>query len=92
MNYILVREGIVANIIVCNDSEIVESLGLKPFYPTARIGEKYDPPFDCRPQSEQINSLKNENALLKAQLQAQTERSDFIEDCIAEMAMQVYAE
>lgn len=33
-----------------------------------------------------------ENALLKAQLAAATERSDFIEDCIAEMAMQVYAE
>lgn len=29
-------------------------------------------------------------ALLKAQLQAQTERSDFIEDCIAEMAGVVY--
>ena len=28
--------------------------------------------------------------LLKAQLQAQTERSDFIEDCIAEMAGVVY--
>lgn len=33
-----------------------------------------------------------ENALLKAQLAAATERSDFIEDCIAEMAMRVYAE
>lgn len=33
-----------------------------------------------------------ENSLLSAQLQAQTERSDFIEDCIAEMATQVYAE
>lgn len=28
--------------------------------------------------------------LLKAQLKAQTERSDFIEDCIAEMAGVVY--
>lgn len=28
--------------------------------------------------------------LLKAQFRAQTERSDFIEDCIAEMAVQVY--
>lgn len=31
-----------------------------------------------------------ENKLLKAQLKAQTERSDFIEDCIAEMAGVVY--
>ena len=35
--------------------------------------------------------LKNENALLKAQLQAQTDRSDFVEECIAEMATLVYA-
>lgn len=37
-----------------------------------------------------IEDLKKENKLLKAQLQAQTERSDFIEDCIAEMAGVVY--
>lgn len=42
-------------------------------------------------QLEQDNlQLLVENKLLKAQLQAQTERSDFIEDCIAEMATQVY--
>lgn len=39
-----------------------------------------------------VEDLIEENKLLKAQLQAQTERSDFIEDCIAEMAMQVYSE
>lgn len=37
-----------------------------------------------------IEDLAAENKLLKAQIQAQTERSDFIEDCIAEMATQVY--
>lgn len=37
-----------------------------------------------------IEELQAENKLLKAQLQAQTERSDFIEDCIAEMATMVY--
>ncbi len=35
-------------------------------------------------------NIVQENKLLKAQLQAQTERSDFIEDCIAEMAGVVY--
>lgn len=39
-----------------------------------------------------LPQLQEENKLLKAQLQAQTERSDFIEDCIAEMAMTVYGE
>lgn len=37
-----------------------------------------------------ISTLQQENKLLKAQLKAQTERSDFIEDCIAEMAGVVY--
>ena len=34
--------------------------------------------------------LEQENKLLRAQLQAATDRQDFLEDCIAEMAMQVY--
>ena len=37
-----------------------------------------------------IGQLQQENKFLKAQVQAQTERSDFIEDCIAEMAGVVY--
>lgn len=36
--------------------------------------------------------LEQENKLLRAQIQAAADRQDFIEDCIAEMAMQVYAE
>jgi hypothetical protein len=40
---------------------------------------------------EKIDALSTENKILKAQLQAQTDRSDFIEDCIAEMATQVYS-
>lgn len=35
--------------------------------------------------------LEAENKLLRAQLQAATNRQDFIEDCIAEMAGVVYA-
>ena len=34
--------------------------------------------------------LIDENKMLKLQLQAVTERNDFIEDCIAEIAMSVY--
>lgn len=36
------------------------------------------------------NPIQDENILLKAQLKAQTDRCDFIEECIAEMAVQVY--
>lgn len=40
--------------------------------------------------SAQLVESEKENKLLKAQVRAATERSDFIEDCIAEMAVQVY--
>ena len=49
--------------------------------------------FTKRPEpmnETSIQDLQQENKLLKAQLQAQTERSDFIEDCIAEMAGVIY--
>ena len=42
--------------------------------------------------SAQLVESEKENKLLKAQVRAATERSDCIEDCIAEMAVQVYYE
>lgn len=41
-------------------------------------------------EQKSIEKLREENELLKAQLQAQTDRSDFIEDCMAELAIQAY--
>ncbi|MFP7447165.1 hypothetical protein SFC50_26070 [Bacillus infantis] len=41
------------------------------------------------PQAK-MQQLEDENNLLKMQNQAITERSDFLEDVIAEMAMEVY--
>lgn len=38
-----------------------------------------------------ITDLMKENELLKAQIKAQSDRNDFMEDCITEMAMQVYS-
>ena len=40
---------------------------------------------------ERVSALESENAMLKAQINAQSEQMDFYEDCIAEMAMVVYA-
>ena len=54
--------------------------------------EKKHPAPEVVPTPKSNAELEQENKLLKAQLNAATERSDFIEDCIAEMAMQVYAE
>lgn len=40
--------------------------------------------------SNSLEQLINENTLLKAQVKAQSERSDFIEDVISELATQLY--
>ena len=42
--------------------------------------------------SDRLVQAEQANKLLKAQVSAATERSDFIEDCIAEMAVQVYSD
>ena len=40
---------------------------------------------------ERVTAMEDENAMLKAQIAAQSEQMDFYEDCIAEMASIVYA-
>ena len=40
---------------------------------------------------ERVATLESENAMLKAQVSAQSDQMDFYEDCIAEMATVVYA-
>ena len=62
----------------CTPEEIAEQEAANQTEPTPSI-------------PEEVEALKNENFLLKAQIQAMSDRNDFIEDCIAEMAMQVYA-
>ena len=42
------------------------------------------------PDSEAIGILYNENNLLRNQISALSQRGEFIEDCIAEMAGMVY--
>lgn len=40
---------------------------------------------------ERVAALEEENSMLRAQISAQSDQMDFYEDCIAEMAMVVYA-
>ena len=55
-------------------------------------GQEIKPDPTPEPESKPtVEELANENKLLKVQLQAQTERSDFMEDCVAEMTTKVYA-
>lgn len=43
-----------------------------------------------KPLTEQLAELEQENHLLKAQIQVNSDRTDFHEDLIAEIAMMVY--
>lgn len=52
-----------------------------------------EPPTDepSEPEPTPIELLQQENEILKAQNKATSERADFMEDLIAEMAIQVYS-
>lgn len=51
----------------------------------------YVPPEVKPTDTERISKLESEKKLLTAQLRALSDRNDFMEDCIAEMATIVYA-
>ena len=51
----------------------------------------YAPPEVEPTDAERILQLESEKKLLTAQVQALSDRNDFMEDCIAEMATIVYA-
>jgi hypothetical protein len=55
-----------------------------------RTQAEMDAEFDALPAPEPTAEEK-ERTLLKAQIQALSDRNDFLEDCVAEMAGIVYA-
>ena len=63
--------------------------------PVERTHEEMDadyvPPEIKPTDAERISQLESEKKLLTAQVQALSDRNDFMEDCIAEMATIVYA-
>lgn len=42
-------------------------------------------------ENERLESLEKENHMLNAKNKSLNERADFMEECIAEMAMQLYS-
>lgn len=91
MNYCIVNdENIIENIIVA-DETFAESIGAKPSYDGAVIGEAYNPPAPPPTVDERVTTLESDNNLLKQQLKAASDQNEFLEDCIAEMAEIVYA-
>lgn len=103
MNYAVTEDGVVTNIIVLYPSNAKDFPGAVPcrdvpvgigdtwdgqdFY---RDGEKVVSPLTAARQ--EVQTMQEELPMLKAQIQAISDRNDFIEDCIAEMATVVYGE
>lgn len=55
-----------------------------------RTQEEMDADYVPPQPVKTVDELAAENDLLRAQVQSLADRGEFIEDCIAEMAMQVY--
>jgi cell division protein FtsB len=70
-----------------DDTEVFAFRGITDFSLFELEGD-FDPPSQSL--SEQLESLKRENDLLRAQNYALADRADFIEDVIAEFAQKVY--
>lgn len=91
MNYCIVENGIIENVIVCESDEIAARFGAVTSYDGAAIGEKYSPPPPPPTTDERLENLEAENCKLKSQLQMQAQQQEFLENCLLEMGDVVYA-
>lgn len=54
MNYLIVEDGIISNIIVCDDDEDANKFGAIQYYEGANIGDTYNPPSEPEPTPSSI--------------------------------------
>ena len=101
MRYALIEDGIVINIIWLNAFNATDFPGCVAIEDgmSVGIGDEYRDGKFWRGGEELLNEqgrtnaeLRAENRTLRAQIKASSDRNDFIEDCIAEMATVVYGE
>ena len=65
MDYLLITDNIITNIIVCADDATAASFGAVPSYDGARIGDPYDPPPPPDPEptlDDRVSSLETTKA------------------------------
>ena len=58
MNYLIVKDGIIVNIIVCADDNIAEKFEAVHSYDGARIGDAYAPPPPPEPEPTQLDRIE----------------------------------
>ena len=97
MRYAVIEDGVVTNIIVLYPSNAKDFPGAVPCGDVpVGIGDTWDGQDFYRDGEKVVSPLtaawQEELPMLKAQIQAISDRNDFIEDCIAEMAAVVYGE
>lgn len=102
MIYAIVEDEIVVNIAVSNHP-LDDNWYLIPTRSNVSIGDAFDGvnfydqngkirmPPETEVTQKRVEELEQENILKTAQIQALSDRNDFLEDCIAEMAGLVYA-
>ena len=93
MDYCIVEDGVIVNMIVA-EADFAAEIGALPGYDGAAIGGAYTPPApepEPPTRDERLEKLEAENKLLREQVSAQADQSEFYEECIAEMAAIVYA-
>lgn len=91
MKYCIVENNIVINIVDCDDSNYAYSMGWLDYYDSAEIGKPYSNPNTFESVLKRVNVLESNQNTNSAKTQALSDRQDFLEDCIAEMATQIYA-
>lgn len=68
MDYLIITDNIITNIIVCASDEIAAQFGAVPSYDGARIGDPYDPPPEPEPEPTETEVLRAQVAALQAEL------------------------
>lgn len=65
MDYLIITDNIITNIIVCASDEIAAQFGAVPSYDGARIGDPYAPPPPPEPEStidQRVSTLETTKA------------------------------
>lgn len=68
MNYCILDEDLIINIIVCASDETAAQFGAVPSYDGARIGDPYDPPPAPDPEPTEVEQLRAQVADLQNQI------------------------
>lgn len=68
MEYLIVIDNLITNIIVCASDKIAAQFGAVPSYDGARIGDPYNPPPEPDPKPTEIEQLQAQVADLQNQI------------------------